>query len=472
MKIVPIILSGGSGTRLWPLSRAQYPKQYLPLIGDKTLLQQTILRLDGLENFTSPIVICNAEHRFLVAGQCQQIGLNNPNILLEPVGRNTAPAIAAAAMQAVKDFDNSCLLVLSADHIIGDISQFHQAIYVAAEQAKKGKLVTFGIVPNSANTAYGYIKSGKNDDNGAYEVAEFVEKPDAQTAKKYLQQENYLWNSGMFMFQAEIVLAELKNYAPEIVKAVANAMAKATPDLDFIRMGEAEFAKSPNNSIDYALLEKSKNVVVVPLDARWSDIGSWAALYEIGAKDQNGNVISGDVIAQNTTNTYISAKHHLVATLGVEDLIIVDTADATFIANRQRAGEVKNIVAELKKNHRTQAQTHRKVYRPWGWYDSIESGEHFQVKRLHINPQSKLSLQLHHRRAEHWVVVKGVASVTNGAEKFELKQGQSTYIPLGVKHSLANNTGVELEIIETQSGAYLGEDDIERFEDIYGRVEK
>jgi mannose-1-phosphate guanylyltransferase/mannose-6-phosphate isomerase len=471
-KIIPVILSGGSGTRLWPLSRKEYPKQYLPLAGDNTMLQETILRLEGLDNLADPIIICNADHRFLVAEQCLQIDIKNPTILLEPIGRNTAPAIAAAALQSLKNSDDAVLLVLSADHVIQDIEAFHVAINIASNQAQKGKLAIFGIVPTDANTGYGYIKSSKNNNDGAYKVEEFVEKPDLKTAQSYLEQGNYLWNSGMFMFKAATLVDELTIHSPDIVKSVSNAINSATQDLDFIRLDKQAFESSPSDSIDYALMEKSNNVVVVPLDAQWNDIGAWSALHNIGIKDKNNNVIKGDVITQDTTNTYINANHHMVATIGVDNLIIVDTPDATFIATQDKAQEVKNIVESLQASGRCESTAHRKVYRPWGWYDSIESGEYFQVKRLHVKSHAKLSLQMHHQRAEHWVVVSGTATVTNGEQTFDLNKGESTYIPLGTTHALANNTSEPLEIIEVQSGAYLGEDDIVRFEDIYGRVEK
>ena len=469
--IIPVILSGGSGTRLWPLSRKQYPKQYLPLVGDNTMLQETILRLNGLDNLADPIIICNSDHRFLVAEQCQQIDINNPTILLEPVGRNTAPAIAAAALQSLQDSEDKLLLVLSADHVIQDIDAFHQAINIATKQAQEGKLVTFGIVSTDANTVYGYIKSSKERINGSYKVEEFIEKPDLITAKSYLDQGNYLWNSGMFMFQAITLVKELNAYSPDIVVSVNDAVNNAVQDLDFIRLDSQAFKSSPSDSIDYALMEKSDNVVVVPLDAQWNDIGSWSALYDIGIKDGSGNVIKGDVIAQDTTNTYINANHHMVATIGVDNLIVVDTPDATFIAKQDRAQEVKSIIETLQSNDRNECGEHRKVYRPWGWYDSIESGKNFQVKMLHVNPGAKLSLQMHHKRAEHWVVVTGTATVINEEDKLTLREGESTYIPVGTTHGLENKTNEQLEIIEVQSGTYLGEDDIVRFEDIYGRIE-
>jgi len=469
MQITPVILSGGSGTRLWPLSRKQYPKQYLPLVGDNTMLQETILRLSGLSDLADPIIVCNSDHRFIVAEQCQQIDIINPTILLEPIGRNTAPAIAAAAIQSLKEKDNSVLLVLSADHVIQDVEAFHNAINIASKQAQDGKLVTFGIVPSDANTGYGYIKSSKENIEGSFKVEEFVEKPDLETARSYLEQGNYLWNSGMFMFQEDILIDELSEQSPNIVASVIDAVSNAEKDLDFIRLDKQAFESSPSDSIDCALMEKSDNVVVVPLDAQWNDIGSWSVLYDIGTKDTNGNVIKGDVIVQDTSNTYINANHHMVATIGVDSLIVVDTPDATFIAAQDKAQEVKSIVEVMQSNGRNEGTTHRKVYRPWGWYDSIEVGKHFQVKRLHVDPGAKLSLQMHHKRAEHWVVVSGTATAINGEDVLTLTEGDSTYIPIGTKHGLENKTNEQLEIIEVQSGTYLGEDDIIRFEDIYGR---
>jgi mannose-1-phosphate guanylyltransferase/mannose-6-phosphate isomerase len=470
MQIIPVILSGGSGTRLWPLSRKQYPKQYLPLASDNTMLQATILRLEGLNKLADPIIVCNADHRFLVAEQCQQIDINNPTILLEPIGRNTAPAIAASALQSLKEIDDAVLLVLSADHVIQDVEAFHQAINIASSQAQEGKLATFGIVLTDANTGYGYIRSSKENIYGAYKVEEFVEKPDLQTAQAYLEQGNYLWNSGMFMFKADMLIDELTTYSPDIVKSVSDAVNNAEQDLNFIRLDKKAFESSPSDSIDYALMEKSDNVVVVPLDAGWSDVGSWSTLYDIGPKDSSGNVLKGDVTVKDTINTYIYASHHMITTVGVDNLVVIDTPDATFIASQDKAHEVKSIVESLQKKGRDEAHSNRKVYRPWGWYDSIEFGVHFQVKRLHVNPGAKLSLQMHHKRAEHWVVVSGTATAINGKDVLTLKEGDSTYIPIGTTHSLENKTNEHLEIIEVQSGTYLGEDDIVRFEDIYGRV--
>jgi len=469
IKIQPVILSGGSGTRLWPLSRKQYPKQYLPLAGNNTMLQETILRLGGLENLENPIIVCNADHRFLAAEQCQQIGINDPTILLEPIGRNTAPAIAAAALQSLKICDDAILLVLSADHVIQDANAFHQAIAIAIKQVQTGKLATFGILPTEANTGYGYIQFAQKETDGAYKVEQFVEKPNPEVAKRYLAQGNYLWNAGMFMFQASVLVEELLTYSPDIIKSVDRAVNTAKQDLDFVRLDKQAFESSPSDSIDYALMEKSDKVTVVPLEAGWSDIGSWSALYEIGTKDNAGNVIQGDVLTKDSTNTYINAHHHMVAAIGVDNLVIVDTPNATLVSTKDRSQEVKHIVEQLRQKNREEQSYHRKVYRPWGWYDSIETGEHFQVKRLHIKPGAKLSVQMHRQRAEHWVVVRGAATVTNGDTVLTLKQGDSTYIPIGVTHSLENNTDEEVEIIEVQSGAYLGEDDIVRFEDIYGR---
>ena len=470
MKIIPVILSGGSGTRLWPLSRKQHPKQFLPLVGDKTVFQETILRLKGIDDLMEPIIVCNEDHRFLVAEQCQQIDIINPTILLEPTGRNTAPAIAAAAIQSAELFEDAILLVLSSDHVIKNINSFHEAVNIARSQAQNGKLVTLGIVPENANTSFGYIKSSKNENNGAFRVEEFVEKPDQETAQKYFDQGGYLWNSGMFMFTASTVIEELTIHAHDIVKSVRISVENATKDLDFIRLDKEAFESSPSDSIDYALMEKSKNVTVVPLDAQWSDIGSWSALYKISPKDCSGNVISGDVITQDTTNTYIKAGHNMIVTIGVDDLIIVDTPDATLIATKDKVLKVKQVVEQLQQKGRYEEQLNRKVYRPWGWYDSVDKGDRFQVKRICVNPGASLSLQKHAYRAEHWIIVKGSALVTNGDKTELLVENQSTFIPVGTLHRLENPGEFRLEMIEVQSGSYLGEDDIERFEDSYGRL--
>ena len=469
MKIIPVILSGGSGKRLWPLSRKQRPKQYLTLYSNNSLLQETILRLNGLDDLSDPIIICNTEHRFLVAEQCKQMGITNPSILLEPIGKNTAPAIAAAAFHAIKCLEDAILLVLSADHVIQNVDKFHEAINIAKKQTKKGMLVTFGVIPRDANTQYGYIRSSKANIDGVSKVDEFVEKPNSHMAKSYLEKGNFLWNSGMFMFRAKVLIDELTIHSPDIVKAVKNASDNATLDLDFVRLEKKSFESSPDDSIDYALMEKNKNVVVVPLDAGWSDIGSWAALYNIGEKDNHDNVISGDVITHDINNCYINAKHHLVVTIGVKDLVIIDTSNATLISTKDKTQDINIILEQLDLQNRQEQLIHRKVYRPWGWFDSIEMGVNFQVKRLHVNPGAKLSLQKHHHRAEHWVVVKGTATAISGKDKSILTKGESIYIPMNIKHSLENNTKKPLEIIEVQSGNYLGEDDIVRFEDIYNR---
>jgi len=472
MTIIPVILSGGSGTRIWPLSRQQYPKQFLSLFGKNSLFQEALIRLNGLKDIGRPIIICNSDHRFLAAEQLKQIGVDNPIILLEPVGRNTAPAITAAALKIISDFDlkETMMLVLSADHVIKDVNEFHNAIYKATLHAKAGRLVTFGITPTSPNTGYGYINFSKKSSNESYKVNKFVEKPNKETAELYLNQGNYLWNSGMFMFKPKVFLDELTTHSEKILNTIKKSLENSSDDLDFIRLERNAFELSPSLSIDYAVMEKSDNVVVLKLDAGWSDVGSWASLYDISDKDKNGNVLKGDVFAEETTNSYVDAGHHMVATVGINDLVIIDTPNATLIANRDKASEVQKIVKKLQKLEREEYKSNRKVYRPWGWYDSIESGLNFQVKRLHINPGAKLSLQKHYKRAEHWVIVSGTASVISGEDKFTLSEGESTFIPIGVVHSLENTTNKLLEIIEVQSGAYLGEDDIIRFEDVYGRV--
>jgi mannose-1-phosphate guanylyltransferase/mannose-6-phosphate isomerase len=469
VKVVPVILSGGSGKRLWPLSRQQYPKQYLSLDTDNTMLQETILRLDGLENLSNPIIICNYKHRFLVAEQCQQINIRNPIILLEPSGKNTAPAIAAAAIHAKNIFGECLLLVLSADHVIRDIDSFHKAINIARKQALDGKLATFGIVPSDAKTEYGYLELSAKKISGVYMVSKFVEKPNLKTAQLFLKKGNYLWNSGMFMFKLSNLLHELNLYSPDIIQSVTKAVVLAEKDLDFIRLEKEAFESTSAESIDYALMENSKNVVVVPLDAQWSDIGSWQTLYDNSSKDDNGNVILGDVYTQDVTNSFIHSSNHLVTIIGVDNLIVAETPDVTFITSKDKAKNVSRIVEFLDKNDRIESGQHRKVYRPWGWYDSIESGKYFQVKKLYVKPGSKLSLQMHHKRAEHWVVVRGEATVTNGEKVSMLQKGESVYIPIGIAHSLENQSTEPLEVIEVQSGEYLGEDDIVRFEDIYGR---
>ena len=472
MKIVPVILSGGSGTRLWPLSREQYPKQFINLISENSMFQETLLRLKDLKDLSDPIIICNTNHRFLAAEQLIQIGFAKSSILLEPIGRNTAPAIEAAAIHLVNNLHgkDSIMLVLSADHVINDLSEFQKTINLAKIQAKNGSLVTFGIVPNSPNTGYGYINYGRELISDIFEVNKFVEKPDKKTAEIYIKDGQYLWNSGMFMFNPEVFLEELSIESGEIINTMRASVENATHDLDFIRLEEGAFKSSLNISIDYALMEKSNNVAVVKLDAGWSDVGSWKSLYKSSKKNKDGNVLKGDVLTEETFDSYIDSGSHIVATIGVSNLVIIDTPDATMIASKDKAHEVQKIVKKLKRLDREEYANNRKVFRPWGWFDSIESGSNFQVKRLHVNPGAKLSLQMHHKRAEHWVVVDGLASVTNGNKKFSLTKGESTYIPVGVTHSLENKSNQILEIIEVQSGSYLGEDDIVRFEDVYGRI--
>ena len=474
MKIIPVILSGGSGTRLWPLSRKQYPKQFLSLDSQKSMLQETILRLDGLKNIEEPIVVCNKNHRFLVAEQLHEIDVLISTILLEPIGRNTAPAIAAAAFYVTqqKRKDKAVLLVLSADHLIQDVKAFHQAINTAIESAKIEKIVTFGVIPTEANIGYGYIKTATSEKIGAFKVESFIEKPNQISADQFLDGDNYFWNSGMFVFQPHVLIKELSLYSKNIVDAVSTSVINAKKDLDFTRLEVESFSDSPNISIDYALMEKSNSVVVVPLDVGWNDIGAWQSLYNIGSKDANGNVIKGDVYIDQTSNSYILSSSRIIATIGVDNLIIIDTPDALLISTKEKTHLVKNIASKLQEEGRSEYDHQRKVYRPWGWYDAIESGKHFQVKRLHVKQRSKLSLQMHHHRAEHWVVVSGTATVINGDKVLTLQEGESTFIPIGVTHSLENQSNRSLEVIEVQSGTYLGEDDIIRFEDAYGRIEE
>jgi len=468
-KIVPVILSGGLGTRLWPVSQQQHPKQYLPLIGSNTMLQETILRLIGVSGLLDPVIVCNADHRFLVAEQCQEIGINNPTILLEPVARGTTSAIAVSAAKLLKEHKDVVMLVLSADHFIQDVNVLHQAINLAKHQAWKERLVIFGTIPSDINIGYGYIKPSKDIVDGAHKVEAFIEKPDFETAKTYLEEGGYLWNIGVFMFTANTLIRELEAFSPDTVKLANSSVEDAVHDLDFIRLDERFFGALKSDSIDYTLMEKSDNVVVIPLDTYWSDIGTWQSLYEVGKKDANGNVTIGSVITRETTNSYINTEDfHTIVTIGIDDLVVVNTPNATLVSTKNKAQELKSIVQFLHDTREQDIAPH-KIYRPWGWYKSIDSGAGFQVKRLHVKPRGKLSLQMHHRRAEHWVVVSGKATVTNDEKTFVLSEGESTYVPIGVIHALENNTDKPLEIVEVQSGEYLGEDDIVRFEDIYGR---
>nr|WP_295376826.1 mannose-1-phosphate guanylyltransferase/mannose-6-phosphate isomerase [Pseudoxanthomonas sp.] len=463
----PVLLSGGSGTRLWPLSREAYPKQFLPLASDHTMVQDTWLRIAPLAG-ARPIVVANEEHRFLVAEQLRQIGAPAPHILLEPVGRNTAPAIAAAALQAMSTGDDPVLLVLPSDHVVHDAEGFRQAVRAALPAAEAGALVTFGIVPDAPETGFGYIQADAGE--GLRKVSRFVEKPDAATAQAYLDAGGYYWNSGMFLFRASRYLEELERFRPDIVAAVRAAFAGANSDGDFVRLDKDAFAASPSDSIDYAVMEKTGDAMVLPVDIGWNDVGSWSALWEVGERDAEGNAHHGDVIAVDTRNSYAYAQR-LVALVGLDDVVVVETDDAVLVARKDRVQEVKQVVAQLKDGQRSQAVLHREVHRPWGSYDSVDMGTRHQVKRIKVKPGAKLSLQSHAHRAEHWIVVKGVARVTRDNDVFELYENQSTYIPIGARHRLENPGKEALELIEVQSGDYLGEDDIVRYSDIYGRSE-
>lgn len=466
--MIPIILSGGSGTRLWPLSRKMYPKQFLSLLHDETMLQKTLSRLDGVDH-GSPIIVCNDEHRFIVAEQARQIGLENLSIILEPFGRNTAPAIAVAALQALTQAEDPLLLVLSADHEITDEAAFCASVKQAQPLAEAGKLITFGIVPTQAATGYGYIRRGAAVGQG-FDVDEFVEKPDQATANSYLASGDYYWNSGMFMFRAQRYLAELEKFNPEMVANCRKASANMAEDIGFLRLDSDAFGACESDSIDYALMEKTALACVIPMDAGWSDIGSWSSLWEQGKKDGEGNSTHGDVIMTDTEGSFVHAESRLVTTVGVRDLVIVETQDAVLVADKSQAQEVKQIVERLKSENREEENFHRIVYRPWGSFDSVDEGEGYKVKRISVKPGARLSKQMHHHRAEHWVVVRGTARVFRNDEIFDLHENESVFIPLGATHYLENPGSEPLDIIEVQSGSYLGEDDIVRFEDFYGRV--
>ncbi len=468
--IIPVVLSGGSGTRLWPLSRQAYPKQFLNLVDDNSLLGNTIVRLEGIEDVSAVTVVCNDDHRFMVAGVLQaQNRLKQASILLEPVGKNTAPAIALAAIQALTLSADAILLVMPADHVIKDSAVFARAVKTAASAAEQGKLVTFGIVPDAPHTGYGYIQSGESLGQWA-RVSQFVEKPDLETAKAYLADGSFYWNSGMFVFRADRYLEELNKFHPAMVQCAQVALDRSETDLDFIRVNREAFEQSPEDSIDYAVMEKTEDAVVVPLDAGWSDVGSWSALWEIHEQDGHGNVCRGDVIVEDVSNSYIHSDSRLIAAIGLQDHVIVETDDVVLVADKSRVQDVKKLVDKVKQQEREEHRFHKKVHRPWGTYEGVASSERFQVKRIMVKPGAKLSLQKHHHRAEHWIVVSGTALVTRGEEELLLTEDQSTYIPLGVVHRLANPGVIPLEIIEVQTGAYLGEDDIVRFEDTYGRV--
>ena len=468
----PIILAGGTGSRLWPKSRVAMPKQFLSLTSNDSMLQDTINRLAG-SGTTPPMIICNEAHRFLVAEQLRQQDLSHSGILLEPVGRNTAPAIALAALKATESDDDPILLILAADHLIQNQAAFHTGLARAQQLAEQGKLVTFGIVPEMPHTGYGYIKSGaslsNNGLNVGFEVAAFVEKPDLATAEDYVATGDYFWNSGMFMFKASVYLNALAQYAPEILKVCEQSLASQTQDMDFTRVDAELFATCPDDSIDYAVMEHTQDAAMVPLDAKWSDVGSWSSLWETAEKDAQGNACVGDVMLHDTTNSYINAEGKLVSVIGLDNIVVVETKDAVMVAHKDKVQDIKHVVNELKAQKRPEFEFHREVFRPWGSYDSIDNGRRFQVKRISVKPGEKLSVQMHHHRAEHWIVVSGTANVTIGDKTKIVSENESTYIPIGEVHALENPGKIPLELIEVQSGSYLGEDDIVRFSDRYGR---
>jgi len=469
--IHPVILSGGSGTRLWPMSRTHYPKQFLPLIGDNSLLQQAALRAAGAGGFTAPLVIANEEHRFLIAEQLREIGVVPQALILEPVGRNTAPAVCVAALRLAESDPGALMLVMPSDHAIDDRAAFHAAIGCAAAAARAGFLVTFGVTPERAETGYGYIERGKKlaGVEGGFAVARFVEKPDVATAERYVAAGDFFWNSGIFLFPAALYLGELERLRPDMLASCRQALAEARSDDDFVRLDKAAFAACPADSIDYAVMEHTARAAVVPVRMGWSDLGSWDALWETAAKDADGNALAGNVLAEDTRNSYIRSEAGLVAALGVEDLVVVATKDAVMLAPKSRAQDVRSLVARLIAEDRTEADALPVVHRPWGSYETLHAGHRVQVKHIVVKPGGKLSLQMHHHRAEHWVVVQGTARIRRGDEEIMLTEDQSTYIPLGTKHRLENPGKIPLHVIEVQSGAYLDEDDIVRFEDTYGR---
>ena len=480
--ILPVILAGGSGTRLWPLSRELYPKQLLNLIDKNTMLQNTVLRLDGIENLGLPVVLCNDQHRFMVAEQLRLIDVRPQAIYLEPVGRNTAPAVAVAALNAMATEDDPVLLVLPADHSIRSVDNFQDAVRTGAGFAEKDYLITFGIVPSGAETGYGYIRkgallngtgpSGTATGPEVVLVDRFVEKPDRETACQYVDSGEYCWNSGMFMFKASAILRELEIHQPEIITACRNALADGREDLDFFRLDRQSFEACPGDSIDYAVMEKTAHGAMIPLEAGWDDVGSWEALWKMGEKDESDNVVHGDILVHDVKNSLLYAADRMVTAVGLEDHIVVETSDAVMISPRDRVQDVKKLVDRLKAGNRPETHTHRKVYRPWGTYETIASAQRFMVKRITVKPESILSLQKHYHRAEHWIVVRGTAVVTRGEERFILKEDESTYIPLGTQHRLENPGKIDLELIEVQSGSYLNEDDIVRLDDIYGRKDE
>lgn len=473
MTLYPVILSGGSGSRLWPLSREHYPKPLLPLVTDKSLLQDTASRLDGVPDQGNAVYVCNEEHRFLLAEQVAQIGKTPSTIILEPEGRNTAPALTLAALYLTHRDPEALMIVMPADHVMREPARFTEAVQTGRDRAAAGSLVTFGIVPDRPETGYGYIRRGDAlAGEDVYAVGAFVEKPDLETATHYLDVGDYYWNSGIFMMRADSWLEEIAKFRPDILERCRRAMDGGKQDSDFFRVNKAEFGACPSDSIDYAVMEKTEHAVVVPLAAGWSDVGAWPALWDVCPRDENGNVTQGDVIAEDTHNAFLVAQHRVLATVGLDNIIVVETPDAVLVASKDKAQNVKEIVNRLKKDRREECKVHRRVYRPWGSYEGIDSGPRFQVKRLTVKPGAQLSLQMHHHRAEHWVVVKGTARVTCGDQVFNLHENESTYIPMGERHRLENPGAIPLEVIEIQSGSYLGEDDIVRFEDVYDRVQQ
>jgi mannose-1-phosphate guanylyltransferase/mannose-6-phosphate isomerase len=472
MKLIPVILSGGSGSRLWPLSREHYPKPLLPLTSERSLLQDTATRLDGLPEVGDAVYVCNEEHRFLVAEQVAALGRTPETIILEPEGRNTAPALTLAALYLSRSAPDSLMVVMPADHVITQREAFLEAVRKGCGPAGAGSLVTFGVVPDAPETGYGYIKrAGELDVGQAFNVARFVEKPELETATRYVNEGDYYWNSGIFLMRTRSWLEEIGRFRPDILDGCRAAMERGTEDSDFYRVYRPAFLGCPSDSIDYAVMEKTANAVVVPFSAGWSDVGAWSALWNVCPRNADGNVIQGDVITEDTHDALLYAQHRCLATVGIDDVIVVETADAVLVASMDRAQDVKNIVNVLKARKREECKVHRRVYRPWGSYEGIDSGSRFQVKRLTVKPGASLSLQMHHHRAEHWVVVKGAARVTCGESVFILHENESTYIPIGEKHRLENPGNIPLDIIEIQSGSYLGEDDIVRFEDVYDRCQ-
>jgi len=477
--LIPVVLAGGSGTRLWPLSRDLFPKQLIRLTSDQTMLQNTVRRLSGLDNLNDPIIICNERNRFMTAEQLRAIQVSPEAIILEPVGRNTAPAVAVAALKALSVHSDAVLMVLPADHYIAQPDRFHETLKAGISYAREDFLVTFGIVPASPETGYGYIKkgaplegragSGEGSAPTAYAIERFVEKPDLKVAEGYVASGDYCWNSGMFMFKAAAVLGELKRYAPDMVVACENAMNSGREDLDFFRLNPDAFAACPSDSIDYAVMEKTEHGAMIPMDAGWNDLGSWEALWQVGGKDSHDNVIKGDVLIHDVKNSYLHSTGRLISAVGLEDHIVVETSDAILISPRNRVQDVKRLVNRLKADNRIESKAHRKMYRPWGASESIHSSDRFEVKRLTVKSGARISLQKHFNRAEHWIVVKGTALVARGDEEFLLKEDESTYIPAGAVHRLENPGRIDLELIEIRTGSYLGENDIERFDDDYGR---